>query len=165
MSLLKAIKTIPELFEFLTDERRSKYREILLMRKVEGKFEGITYSEFKEETDNFACGISLLGVKPGDRIAIISENRPEWVYTDMAVLSLGAVDVPLYPSLTADSVEFILNNSESKGIVVSNKFQLNKVNKIKHKCRHLKFIIVLNDKDSESDGKTIFSFKRFRKKG
>ena len=48
------------------------------MRKVEGKFEGITYSEFKEETDNFAFGISLLGVKPGDRIAIISENRPEW---------------------------------------------------------------------------------------
>ena len=165
MSLLKAIKTIPELFEFLTDERRSKYREILLMRKVEGKFEGITYSEFKEETDNFACGISLLGVKPGDRIAIISENRPEWVYTDMAVLSLGAVDVPLYPSLTADSVEFILNNSESKGIVVSNKFQLNKVNKIKHKCRHLKFIIVLNDKDSESDGKTIFSFKKIQEKG
>jgi long-chain acyl-CoA synthetase len=165
MSLLKAIKTIPELFEFLTDERRSKYREILLMRKVEGKFEGITYSEFKEETDNFASGISLLGVKPGDKIAIISENRPEWVYTDMAVLSLGAVDVPLYPSLTADSVEFILNNSESKGIVVSNKFQLNKVNKIKHKCRHLKFIIVLNNKDSESDGKTIFSFKEIQDKG
>jgi long-chain acyl-CoA synthetase len=165
MSLLKATKTIPELFEFLTDERRSRVREILLMRKVEGKFEGITYSEFKDETESFACGISLLGIKPGDKIAIISENRPEWVYSDMAVLSLGAVNVPLYPSLTADSVEFILNNSESKGIIVSNKFQLNKVNKIKHKCRYLKFIIVLNDKDSESNGTTIFSFKEIQDKG
>jgi len=163
--LLKANKTIPELFEFLTDERRTKVRDILLMRKIEGKYEGITYSEFKDETESFACGLSLLGVKPGDKIAIISENRPEWVYSDMAILSLGAIDVPLYPSLTAESVEFILNNSESRGIILSNKFQLNKINKIKHKCRQLKFIIVLNDKDSESDGKTIFSFKEIQDKG
>jgi long-chain acyl-CoA synthetase len=165
MALLKATKTIPELFEFLTDERRSKPRNVLMMKKVEGKFEGITYREFKDETESFACGLYLLGVKPSDKIAIIAENRPEWVYSDMAILSLGAIDVPLYPSLTAESVEFILNNSESKGIIVSNKFQLNKVNKIKNKCRHLKFIIVLNDKDSESDGRIIFSFKEIQDKG
>lgn len=165
MALLKATKTIPEMFEFLTDEKRSKARDILLMRKVEGKFEGITYREFKDETESFACGLSLLGIKQGDKIAIISENRPEWVYSDMAILSLGAVDVPLYPSLTAESVEFILNNSECKGIIVSNKFQLNKVTKVKNKCRHLKFIIVLNEKDAESDGKIIFSFKEIQDRG
>ena len=165
MALLKATKTIPELFVFLTEEWHSEKRDILLMKKVQGKFQGTTYREFKDETENFAFGLSKLGVKPGDKIAIISENRPEWVYSDMAVLSLGAVDVPLYPSLIAESVEFILNNSESKGIIVSNKFQLNKVIKVKNKCRYLKFIIVLNDKDSGSDGETIFSFKEVQEKG
>jgi long-chain acyl-CoA synthetase len=165
MTLLKAAETIPELFEFLTEELHSIKREILLMKKVNGKFRGITYSQTKGEVESFACGLSTLGVKPGDKIAIISENCPEWVYTDMAVLSLGAVDVPLYPSLTADSLEFVLNNSESKGIVVSNKLQLNKVIKIKNKCRYLKFIIIVNDIDTVCDGNTNFSFKEVQKKG
>jgi long-chain acyl-CoA synthetase len=165
MALLKATRTIPELFEFLTEEWHSDKRDILLMKKVDGKFCGITYREAKDEVENFACGLSTLGIKPGDKIAVISENRPEWVYTDIAALSLGAIDVPLYPSLTAESVEFILNNSESKGIIVSNKFQLNKVNKIKNKCRYLKFIIVINDKDTGSDGRTIFSFKEVQERG
>lgn len=165
MALLKKTKTIPELFEFLTEDWHNETRKVLLMKKVEGKFQGITYREVKDEVENFAAGLSTMGVKPGDKIAIISENRPEWVYSDMAVLNLGAVDVPLYPSLTAESVEFVLNNSESRGIIVSNKFQLNKVNKIKNNCRHLKFIIVLNDKDSGSDGKTIFTFKEVQNKG
>lgn len=165
MALLKASKTIPELFETLTDERRSKKRDILLMKKNEGKFQGITYGEFKVETERFAGGLSEMGIMTGDKIAIISENRPEWAYSDMAILSLGAVDIPLYPSLTADSIEFILNNSEARGIIVSNKFQLNKVKKIKDKCRHLKFIIIINDKDSESDGKTIFSFRQVQERG
>jgi long-chain acyl-CoA synthetase len=165
MALLKATKTIPELFEFLTEEWHRENRDILLMKKIEGKFQGITYSEVKNEIESFACGLTSLGVKPGDKIAIISENRTEWVYSDMGIQNIGAVDVPLYPSLTAESVEFILNNSESKGIIVSNRFQLNKVNKIKHKCRYLKFIIVLNEKDADSDGKTIFSFKGIQEKG
>ena len=53
----------------------------------------------------------------------------------MAILNLGAIDVPIYPSLTAESIEFILANSESKGVIVSNKFQLNKILKIRDKLR------------------------------
>ncbi|MCJ7552746.1 MAG: long-chain fatty acid--CoA ligase, partial [Ignavibacteriaceae bacterium] len=103
--------------------------------------------------------LSFLGVKKDDKVAIISENRPEWVYGDFAILGLGAIDVPLYPSLTSDSVEFILNNSESKGIIVSNKFQLNKLLKIRDKCRSLKFIIILNAKDYDPNIKDLYTFK------
>ncbi len=112
----------------------------------------------KEETDNFAFGLASLGIKKDDKLAIIAENRPEWVYSDMAILSLGAIDVPLYPSLTSESVEFILNNSESKGIIVSTKFQLNKVMKIRDKCKYLKFIILLNEKDIDDSKKDIYGF-------
>ena len=89
--------------------------------------------EFKKETDSFAFGLAALGLKTEDKVAIIAENRPEWVYSDMAILNLGGIDVPIYPSLTADSIEFILHNSDSKGVIVSNKFQLNKILKIRDK--------------------------------
>ena len=165
MALLKSCKTIPELFEFLTDEYGKTAKNFLMMRKVDGKYTGISYQEFKDETEKLACGLAALGIKRGDKVAISSENRPEWVYSDMAILGLGGVDVPLYPSLTSDSVEFILNNSESKALIVSNKFQLNKVLKVRSKLKHLKFIVVMNDKDAESEDDSIFSMSEVQVKG
>ena len=127
MALLKACNTITELYRFLTEEYGPTAGKDLLKYKLENKYTGISYSEFKEETDVFAYGLASLGIKREEKVAIISENRPEWVYFDMAILALGGINVPLYPSLTAASVEFILNNSESKCVVVSNKFQLTKI--------------------------------------
>jgi long-chain acyl-CoA synthetase len=127
MAVLKDFRTIPELYEYLTEDYGKNSDRFVMMRKVNEKYEGITYPQFKEQTETFALGLAALGIKSGDKVAIISENRPEWVYSDMAILGLGAVDVPLYPSLTAESIEYILNNSDSKGVIVSTKFQLNKI--------------------------------------
>ncbi len=159
MSLLKANKTIAELYTFLTEEFGKNMTRPVMMRKVDGVYKGISYTEFKEETDNFAYGLTALGVKKGDKIAIIAENRPEWVYSDMGILALGGVDVPMYPSLTASSIEFILNNSESRGVIVSNKLQLNKVLKNRESLRHLNFIIVMNEKDIQPDVQSLYTFK------
>ena len=165
MALLKACSTISELYQFLTEEYKPEAERFVLHRKVEGKYKGITYNELKEETNSFAYGLSSLGVGKGDKVAIISENRPEWVYSDFAILELGGIDVPLFPSLTADSIEFILNNSESKGIIISNKFQLNKIRKIIDKCKHIKFIIVLNENDFDADVKNLHTFKQVQDLG
>ena len=165
MAILKAFKTIPDMFVYLSDEYAKTAKNYLIVRKVEGKYEGISYQEFKDQTENFANGLAALGIKSGDKVAIISENRPEWVFSDMAILSLGAIDVPIYPSLTADSVEFILNNSESKAIIVSNKFQLNKILKIASKCRYLKSIILLNDKDFIEGNKQLHTFQQIQDSG
>ena len=165
MALLKVCSTIPELYLFLTEEYKPKAERFILHRKVEGKYKGITYNELKEETNSFAYGLSSLGVGKGDKVAIISENRPEWVYSDFAILELGGIDVPLFPSLTADSIEFILNNSEAKGVIISNKFQLNKIRKIIDKCKHIKFIIVLNENDFDADVKNLHTFKQVQDLG
>ena len=165
MALLKACSTIPELYQFLTEEYKPEAERFVLHRKVEGKYKGITYNELKEETNSFAYGLSSLGVGKGDKVAIISENRPEWVYSDFAILELGGIDVPLFPSLTADSIEFILNNSEAKGVIISNKFQLNKIRKIIDKCKHIKFIIVLNENDFDADVKNLHTFKQVQDLG
>lgn len=163
--LHESITTIPRLYKYLTETLANQTTKPLMKHKVDGKYVPISYDEFKEQTDNLAFGLASLGVKAEDKVAIISENRPEWVYSDMAILSLGAIDVPLYPSLTAESVEFIMNNSESKGIIVSNKFQLNKFIKIKDKCKTIEFIIILNEKDFNPDLKNLFTFKQVQELG
>jgi long-chain acyl-CoA synthetase len=158
-------KTIPELFEYLTEDYGKKNDRPVMYKKINDKFEGIKYSEFKVETERFAFGLAALGVKKDDKIAIISENRPEWVYADMAILGLGAVDVPIYPSLTAESIEFILINSEAKGVIISNKFQLNKILKIKENLNHLQFTILLNEKDIVPDLSAVYIFKEVQEMG
>lgn len=170
MAIPASFKTIPHLFKYLTEEYSKETNSYILKHRVDGKYVGITYDQMREETELFSCGLAHLGIKKDDKVAIISENRPEWVYSDFAILGLGAIDVPLYPSLTADSVEFILNNSESKGIIVSNKFQLNKLLKIRNKCRDLKFIVILNAKDYDASVKDLYTFadvqdlgKKFKK--
>ncbi len=165
MALLKACKTIPELYRFLTEEYGPKQDGYVIKRKVDGEYKGITYIELKEETDLFAFGLHSLGVKRNDCVALVSENRPEWVYSDFAILGLGGIDVPMFPSLTADSIEFILNNSESKGVIVSNKFQLNKIEKVLKNCKYLKFIIVFNEDDNNPEIKNLYTFKQVQEMG
>ncbi len=165
MAALKVCSTITELYHFLTEEYKTTDEDFIIHQKVGGSFKGINYKEFKDETNSFAYGLASLGVKNGDKVSIISENRPEWVYSDFAILQLGGIDVPLFPSLTADSIEFILNNSESKGVIISNKFQLNKINKVINKCKQVKFIIVLNDADFDENVKNLYTFKQVQELG
>jgi len=165
MNKALSCRTIPELFEYLTGDFGKKTDKPLMKRKVDGKYEGISYSEFKKETESFAFGLAALGLKAEDKVAIIAENRPEWVYSDMAILNLGGIDVPIYPSLTADSIEFILANSDSKGVIVSNKFQLNKILKIRDKVKSLQFTIVMNESDMPNDVPALYTFKNVQEMG
>ncbi|AFN73419.1 Long-chain acyl-CoA synthetase [Melioribacter roseus P3M-2] len=169
MPIIKDFKTIPELFHIIAVEFGKGKDKPALKYKDKDKWIDIKYDQLYEKTELLACGLASMGVKKDDKVAIISENRPEWVYADMAILGLGAIDVPLYPISTSDSIEFILNNSEAVGIFVSNKFHLNKILKIKDKCKHLKFVIVMNNAEKSPD-KGVYSFedilnmgKEFRK--
>ncbi len=164
MPVLKDFKTIPELFNFITTEFGKGKERPALKNKINEQWIGITYDQLYDETVNFACGLASLGVKRDQKVAIISENRPEWVHSDMAILGIGAIDVPIYPISTSDTIDFILNNSESVGIVVSNKYQLNKILRIKNNCKHLKFIIIMNN-DEKTDDKNVYSFKEIQEKG
>ncbi len=164
MPILQDFKTIPQLFIQITKDFGAGKERPLLKHKINNEYVGITYDEVYNHTVRFANGLAALGVKRESKVAIIAENRPEWLYSDMAILGLGAIDVPLYPISTADTIEFILNNSESVGIIVSNKFHLNKVLKIRNNCKNLKFIIVMNNEDTTQD-EGIYSFESICEKG
>src|SRR5579871_1905563 len=92
-----------------------------------GRYEDLTWSEYRRQADGAAAGLIELGVKPGDRVALFSENRYEWLIADHAILSAGAVNVPLHAPLTAQQAAYQLAHSEARGIFVSSQQQADKV--------------------------------------
>ncbi|HUL74610.1 MAG TPA: long-chain fatty acid--CoA ligase [Vicinamibacterales bacterium] len=91
---------------------------------------GITWTsgrDLVERVRDLSLGLGALGMTRGDRIAILSESRPEWLFADLAVLAAGAITTPIYPTLLADQVGAILRDSEASMAVVSNRVQLEKV--------------------------------------
>ncbi len=97
-----------------------------LLVKREKEYKPISYKELGRRVYAFARALHTLGVDAGDRVSILSENCPEWAITDWATISLGAITVPIYPTLTAPQVREILCDSEPKVLVVSDKRQLRK---------------------------------------
>ena len=87
--------------------------------KVRGEWIHIPAPEFVQRVRHVALGLAALGIKAGDRVALLSENRPEWSITDLAILSLGAVNVPIYTTQAVDQVEFILSDSGTRAMFIS----------------------------------------------
>ena len=87
--------------------------------RADGKWHNIAAATFVERVKNVALGLAGLGVRPGDRIALLSENRPEWSIADLAILSLGAINVPIYTTQALDQIEYILSDSGARAMFVS----------------------------------------------
>lgn len=89
--------------------------------KIGSEWSSIPAETFVERVRNVALGLAELGIKPGDRIALLSENRPEWSIADLAILSLGAINVPIYTTQAVDQIRYILTDSGARAIFVSNR--------------------------------------------
>jgi len=92
-----------------------------LNHKVDGEWVHISAATFVERVQNVALGLAGLGIRPGDRIALLSENRPEWSIVDLAILSLGAINVPIYTTQAVDQIDYILKDSGARAIFISNR--------------------------------------------
>ncbi|PTX54993.1 long-chain acyl-CoA synthetase [Melghirimyces profundicolus] len=133
-----------------------------LMFKDGGAYRGISYREMWKQVKEAALGLTRLGVGPGDKVAILSENNPMWPVTDLAIASLGAVSVPIYPTQTAEQTAYILKNAECKAAVVENGDQLRKV---KSTGVQLGGVVVMKPEPGFSDGEGVLSFDALRKEG
>jgi long-chain acyl-CoA synthetase len=98
--------------------------------------------EFSRRVRAFAAVLQGFGIGKGDRVAILSENRWEWAVADFAALALGAVDVPLYPTNTPEQLEFMLNDSGTRVIVLSSREQYSKVMQIREKTQIERIVIM-----------------------
>lgn len=112
------------LVDLLINQRNRLGNRTALQFKQNHQYQNITWNEFHSFVVKISTYLEQFGIKKGDRIALLSENRPEWAYADLAILSVGAVVVPLYPTSSPKEVEYIINNSESKILFLSTNAQL-----------------------------------------
>ncbi len=112
--------TALRLFDLLKNKETPSDREVLLANRVENGWKEYRKSEILNIVDNISKGLIAIGLKKGDRVAIMSGNRPEWNFVDFACNQLGIATVPLYPTLSAQDLSHILNDSEVKLAFVSN---------------------------------------------
>lgn len=147
MPIDRNVKTIAELIRQTFERFREQDRPVLMKKKA-GSYEGISYSRLEEQVHTLAQGLATYGVGPASKIAIISENRPEWVIADMALVLLGAVSVPMYPTLTPRQVAYILQDAGVECVIVSNQLQFSKVQKIRNETPSIRVVISMAETDS-----------------
>ena len=126
----------------------------LLISKVGGAWKPIAAADFGFTVRALSLGLNGLGIQPGDRVAILSENRPEWAMADYAILCSGGWSVPIYPTLPATQITPLLNDCAAKAIFVSTLEQLGKILTIRAQCPSLDHVILIEGSPPGAPGFT-----------
>jgi len=138
--------TIPELFTHLVDHYRGQDRTVMRYKDKDTKqWESISWETLEQRVQALAGYLHQQGIQPGDRVAILSENRPEWAITDLATQLIGGVNVSIYTSLPEQKVGYIVRDSGAQLLVVSVPIQRKKAEAIFDACRDLKRVVVMSD--------------------
>lgn len=133
--------TIPTLF---WSHVRQLGGRTALRQKVFGVWRDISWDEYGQRACEVACGLIDLGMERGDCVAVIGENCPEWVYSDLGVMCAGGVTVGIYTTNSADEVGYVLSHAQAKFYIVENEEQLDKALVVRDHLPHLKKIIVMD---------------------
>ena len=129
------MKKPKRLFEFLEYQLENPLGKSI-NTKYNGEWESLSTNDFYEKVQILSRKLIEIGIKKGDKIALIStQNRTEWCIADNSVLQIGAVTVPIYPTISKSEFQYVLNHSESKICFVSDKDIFDKVNQIKNKTK------------------------------
>ena len=134
--------TLNQLF-FTTADRHGNL-PAAFRSKVNGVWVPVTHKQAAERVQAISVGLRELGIRPGDKVGLISENRPEWALADYACLTARATDVPIYPTLTPQQTAYILRDSESVATFCSTAAQVEKVLEVKGELPQVKHIIAFD---------------------
>ncbi|HYH82622.1 MAG TPA: long-chain fatty acid--CoA ligase [Longimicrobium sp.] len=118
-----------------------------MLHKAGGAWKPISHQELELRVAALAAALTAAGIRAGDRVAILSENRPEWAITDYAVLGLGGIDVPIYPTLPANQAHFILKDCGAAAVFVSTAAQLAKIEEVRRDLPDLRLVVSFDDPD------------------
>ncbi|NLH49643.1 MAG: long-chain fatty acid--CoA ligase [Myxococcales bacterium] len=144
----KYSRSIPELFF----ERSGKWADHVVFRhKKEGRWLDLTWREVEEKVLAVASGMLAMGIAARTRVAILSQNRPEWAIVDLGTLAVDIINVPIYPTNTAEQVAFILQDSGAECVVVENQKQLEKVLSVRDRLPALRKLIVIEPHAADGD--------------
>jgi long-chain acyl-CoA synthetase len=136
------VETLSQLFQ---NTCRTYRKDDLLMSKQEGRYVPIPTAEFEARVRHLSSGLRELGLRAGDKVVIFSENRPEWVMTDFAVLCAGGITVPIYTSLMPEYIKYIINDSDAKIVVCSNRDLWLKVEAVRKDLPEVRHYIMIDE--------------------
>jgi long-chain acyl-CoA synthetase len=126
-------------------------RPVAVRAKRAGEWVTLSYGELATRVQDLSLGLAELGIQPGDRVAILSENRPEWAIVDYACLTARCIDVPIYPTLPAKQAEYNLLDSGASAVFVSSRQQMQKVLAARDRLPALRHVIGF-DEDARGPG-------------
>jgi long-chain acyl-CoA synthetase len=135
-----AVTTVASL---IRDRARSQPDGVAMREKRLGIWHEITWAEYWDSIDHVAHGLMALGVEPGDRVAIHSENRPEWIAADAACIAIRAICMGLYPTNPSAEVQYLLANSGSKILIAEDQEQVDKALAVKDELPELERIVYI----------------------
>ena len=136
------VETISQIF---LNTVKTYIKNDLLAAKIEGRYAPISTEEFARRVKHLSLGLADLGLGQGDKLVIFSENRPEWTITDFAALCAGAVTVPIYTSLMPEQVKYIINDSDARIVVCSNRNLWLKVEAVRAELRSVHHFILIDE--------------------
>ena len=128
-----------------------------------GRWEALTWRQYGEAVRELALGLVALGRKKGDAVALLSQSRAEWMQADFAILSAGCVTVPIYPTYTPEQIAYIVNDSESRTLIVEDPGQLAKALEVRGKMDRLEQIVVIQG--SEGREASVLTWEALRRLG
>jgi len=171
---VEMVDTIPKMMQKFVGEEPDL--TIQWSKDKSGVFQPVVWKQLYAEVEAFAAGLLSLGVKRGDHIGMVSDNMKEWFWADLAILSIGAADVPRGSDSTAPEIQYILDHAECGITIAENQAQLEKILSIKKSVKGLKTLIVLDpdfakvdsvwvDKTAKGAGVKVFSFLDVQEQG
>jgi long-chain acyl-CoA synthetase len=136
---------------------------VAMRRKLEGTWKSRSHGELLTSVRHVAAALRELGLARGDRVAILSENRPEWAIADYACLTVRMTDVPVYPTLPAKQIAYVLRDSGSRAIFCSTRTQLDKLLEIRDELPDLQHLILFDEDAALPSG--VLSFQELEARG
>ncbi|MES2628489.1 MAG: long-chain fatty acid--CoA ligase [Bacteroidota bacterium] len=137
-------KSITRLFDVVYYQEKMYPQEVALAALEDGKWRHYSIREYIDNACAVSRGLLEMGIQPGDKIAMISNNRPEWNFMDIGILQIGAVNVPIYPTAGESDYEYIMNDAKVKLVIVSDSELYAKVSRIKNNVPSLQEVFSFN---------------------
>ncbi|MCX7974969.1 MAG: long-chain fatty acid--CoA ligase [Candidatus Aminicenantes bacterium] len=136
------VETLAELF---LNTIKNYAKPDLMLYKKHGQWIPLSTEEFGQKVKKLSLGLWELGLRPEDKLIILSENRPEWVMTDLATISLGAITVPIYTTLMPEQIRYIIDDSDAKIVVYSDQEQGKKIEAIRSQLKKVDHYITFQE--------------------
>lgn len=143
-----------------------KYGQRLAIEKrLAGVWQGITWEEYYEQAKQVGLGLYRLGIRKGDRVSLLCQNRLEWVISDMGIIGIGGVTIPIYPTVPVSEVGYINSNSDAKIYIAEEKTAVQKGLETLEQCPDLKKIVVIDTQGVDMGSDLLMTFNDLKQLG